>query len=244
LEASAEAAGGVGLGLTLDGLLGYLFPGVPATSTTPAVAGPAENIVSAQRFMGVSPVSGSVRVNLGARAFSTRSYEKRSTWREVFERNSTEGLQLLVNVDTFQITAPTRRCLLVSYNESLRKNFLSSKKIRLPESLIACSNTIQNRVYMEKYYTVTEACSESNGTTDCSADEQTRLRTMIRGESQYKAFVDMVQNKKLEVVFTPISSEKLMQSRMEWSALTDSIKTSQYFPGVLAAPAPSTAASQ
>lgn len=225
-NAGATATANINLGIGLQEVLNFL---------SPAAGG---MLQAATKATGAAPIEGSVRLTAGGSWFATYTNEKTSTWKESVERNATQQTVLNVNVDTFGIQLPTRRCLVVTLNKWILKVMLDDEKIRLPGNMIVCSNQIRKQDYQEKYYVVSQQCNENNGTTDCASDEETRLRTIIRGQELYESFAKTIEDKGTDVVLKPISSENLLRERMQWTTLMDAVKTSQFFPGTLFAPPP------
>ncbi len=141
--------------------------------------------------------------------------------------------KLSVHIDTFKMNLETRRCALISYRPWVVNYFKSEFNVALKKGFFVCSEKATKPQYYEKYYTVSQACSQNSATTDCASEDESRLRMMIRGENTYEMFKNTMMNENFEILITPLGSEALEQQKMQWTSMIDSALTTQVFPGAL-----------
>jgi hypothetical protein len=141
--------------------------------------------------------------------------------------------KLSVNIDTYNINIETKRCLIVKFKPGVTKMFADKLNMNLREGYYACMDKTIKPNYIEKYYMITHDCTDSNGTTDCSSDDETSMRAILRGEATYKAFANLITNTDMSLFFDPIAPETLAAQKMQWPDMSGSLTTSQIAPGVL-----------
>jgi predicted transposase YbfD/YdcC len=139
---------------------------------------------------------------------------------------------LNVNIDTFKINVDTLRCAVINYQPWVVKYLSDQYNVKLRTGYIACALKPQNETYQEKYYTVTQDCSEKDGKTDCASDDENQLRMMLRGEMIYDQFNNFVNKTDLDIVLNPADSDALDQNKIGWKGLMDALSMAQLFPGV------------
>lgn len=201
--------------LLIDGAIGTV-------SATNPIVGKALEI-------GVKAVKSLIPVSLGGEWYWASSAERSKSQTASISRGSAENLS--INIDTYKITAETKRCAVITYEPWLIKYFAEQEKVQVRKGFIACAAKTIRPTYTEKYYMVTQECSEKNGTTDCASDEENKLRIMMRGEPVYQQFNEMMVNTKLNILLDPIQPDALEKQRTEWKSLMDAALMSQVFPG-------------
>ena len=170
-------------------------------------------------------------ISSGGSFYYSTAVESSQSTSEGISREISQAIS--INIDTFKINVETRRCALITYEPWVEKVMNDIHHLKLRKGFIACAAKTAKPTYYEKYYMVTQDCSEKNGTTDCTSGEENQLRMVLRGETKYKQFNEMVKNTKLSIFLDPVDSELLEQQRMKWAKMMDSIMTSQVFPGAI-----------
>ena len=204
---------------------------------------------------GLSPVPGTAAalnyaknyfpVVLGNDWYWAHTMQKSKSQQVGISRSSSESLS--VNIDTYKINVETRRCAKVTYEPWVEKRFESALNIKLRQGFIACSTKPAVRQYTERFYMVTQQCSEANGTTDCASGEENGLRIMLRGEHIYRQFNQIMVDSNLRILLDPMGPEILKKKPDVWNGdvlekqrndwirdLTgETAKIKQVFPGTL-----------
>ncbi len=180
---------------------------------------------------GIKFLKNAFPMSSGSNWYMTTSTEVSETKSGSISKSSSQVLK--VNIDSYRISPESRRCAIVTYKQGTVKYFADHYKKKLKKGFIVCSKKTIRPTYVEKYYMVTQDCSEDNGTTDCASASENRLRMMLRGETTYKMFNNFVLDSKLEIMLDLTHSDALDQQRMQWTTMLDSILTSQIFPGAI-----------
>lgn len=181
---------------------------------------------------GISYAKGFIPLSVGGDWYWASSQSRSKNQSASISRGSSESL--LIDINTYKITTEARRCAIISYEPWVSEYFSTKENIKLRKGFITCAAKTIRPTYNEKYYVVTQDCSEKNGMTDCTSDEETKLRVILRGEQVYNQFTQMMVNKNTSVLLNPMQPDVLVKQRTEWKNLMDAATTSQIFPGALA----------